>query len=75
MKKKNKKFYNFTEKEKRRDRNHGSWYTPHPWFVNQFNRQLRRDSKVAIKKVVEGSVDESYPMPTSGRNTAKWEWW
>lgn len=70
----NKKFYNFTEYQKRRDRSVGNqWNTVPKGFVRGYNVTFRRYCKHILRSNVLNGTEIPYPL--SGRHTARWDYW
>lgn len=73
--KKNKKRYNFTEKQKRRDRfrsNQSKWFRSVPgWYCRMFNREYSAKCKVVLRKILNG---EEIEFPRDVKD-AGWYYW
>lgn len=71
----NRKWYNFTEKQKRKDKSVsriGQWNAPHD-YVRIFNVKFRRDCKTILRNNLNNEEDTPYPI--NGRHSAMWWWW
>lgn len=73
--KKNKKFYNFTEYQKRRDRNRKMprfWLGSVPsWHRRMHNGFRKSESKHILQQILKGKEVEFVPE----KRTIQWEWW
>lgn len=71
----NKKNYNFTEKQRRKDKSVkriGCWNAPKE-YVREFNVTFRRQSKQLTNYNYVNDAEQPYPI--NGRHTAAWMWW
>lgn len=73
MKNKTKKFYNFTKKQKQRDRTKNgkqNWNAP-SWYRKMFNDELKAQQKQTLRKILQGREVE---FPVFKRNV-RWYYW
>ena len=74
MKNKTKKFYNFTAKQKHRDRYKNgkqNWSVP-AWYRKMFNRELKAKEKQATREINMGKEDVLYPV---FKKNVRWYYW
>jgi hypothetical protein len=70
-KQKNKKFYNYTDKQKRRDRSRKSLWTASKDYRQMFNRSREAKSKQVLIKILAGYEAEFEPE----RKDVLWYYW
>lgn len=68
---KNKKFYNFTDKQKRRDRSRKNLWTVDSDYRKMFNRERQAKAKQVFIKILNGYEVEFEPE----RKDVLWYYW
>lgn len=71
--KRNKKRYNFTEKQLRRARTvrNGYWNNVPSWYTRILNRKFKSECNMVLRNNIINGTDKPYPRNV---NDARW-WW